>query len=137
EIVRRGVDQARAGHHRRGLGQPGREPEALHFPLHLIAGAGAAVIAVKGRRLQEKGFHHRGSPLAQSGRGTSGRQTWDIAPEGSTANSVPRQCTRSPNSEATKTAKLNRSRRGRSQKGPAYVPKSQSIRAFRNMREAR
>ncbi len=29
--------------------QPGGKPEALHFPLHPIAGAGTAVIAVEGR----------------------------------------------------------------------------------------
>src|SRR5471032_1715175 len=118
QVVRRGVDQPRSGHHGRGLGQPGGKPEALHFPLHLVARAGAAVVTLERRGLQEKGLHHRhtswpGKPgnnweLSKS-------QTWDIAPEGSTAKWVPRQCTVSPNSEVTNTAKLSRSRSGISQ----------------------
>ena len=42
-----------------------------------------------------------------------------MAPLGSTEKRVPRQCTVSPNSDVTNTAKLNRSRTGNSQKGPA------------------
>ena len=49
----------RARHHRGGLGQPGRKPERLDLALHLVARAGAAVIAVEGRGLQEKRLHHR------------------------------------------------------------------------------
>ena len=67
QIVRRRVDQARARHHRGGLGQPGGKPEALHFALHLVARAGAAVIAVKGRGLEEKRLHHRHTSCPEAG----------------------------------------------------------------------
>ena len=110
QIVRRRVDQARARHHRGGLGQPGGKPEALHLPLHLVARAGAAVIAVEGRSLEEKRFHRPWHKRTF--------RDWDIAPDGSTAKWRPRQCTVSPNSDVTKTAKLNRSRSGNSQNGP-------------------
>jgi len=42
-----------------------------------------------------------------------------MAPEGAIWKRLPRQCTVSPNSEWTKTAKLSRSRSGNSQAGPA------------------
>src|SRR6185437_10556150 len=60
ELVRRRVDQARAWDHGRRLRQPGGKPETLYFALHLIARAGAAVITVEGRSLEEKRFHGHG-----------------------------------------------------------------------------
>ncbi len=60
EPVRRRVDQLRAFDQRGRLGEPGRVPERAHLAPHLVARAGAAVVAVKGRRLQEKRLHHAG-----------------------------------------------------------------------------
>ena len=57
EIVRRRVDQLRAFDECRGLGQPCRIPERAHFALHLVARAGAAVVAVKGWSLQKERAH--------------------------------------------------------------------------------
>ena len=54
EIMRRRVDQLRALDHRRRLGQPRRIPERAHLALHLVARAGAAVIAVEGWSLQKE-----------------------------------------------------------------------------------
>ena len=126
KIVRRRVDQARARHHRRGLGQPGGKPEALDLALHLVARAGAAVIAVEGRGLEEKRLHHL--------RGLNRFRLVTIAPPGSTERRAPRQCTVSPNRDATNTAKLRRSRTGNSQAGPAWVAKIPSMRYLRNSR---
>ena len=47
---------------------------------------------------------------------------------------LPRQCTVSPNSDATNTAKLSRSRTATARAGPAWVPKIPSMRYFRNSR---
>ena len=53
QTVRRRIDQLRAFDQRRRLCEPGRIPERAHLALHLIAGAGAAVEAVEGRRVQK------------------------------------------------------------------------------------
>ena len=47
QAVRRRIDQLRAFDERGRLRQPGRIPERAHLALHLIAGAGAAVVAVE------------------------------------------------------------------------------------------
>ena len=57
QLVRGRVDQLRVLDQRRRLGQPGRVPEGLHFALHLVARAGAAVVAVEGRGLEEQCAH--------------------------------------------------------------------------------
>ncbi len=64
-------------------------------------------------------------------------QNWDKAPLGSTEKRLPRQWTVSPNSDVRNTAKLNRSRTGKSQDGPAQVPKISSMRRLRNSRAAK
>ena len=57
EIMRRRVDQLGAFDECRGLRQPRRIPERAHFALHLVARAGAAVVAVKGWSLQKERAH--------------------------------------------------------------------------------
>ena len=56
--MRRRVDQPGAFDQRGQLGEPRRMPEATHFALHLVAGAGAAVVTVEGRRLKKQGAHY-------------------------------------------------------------------------------
>ena len=72
--VRRRVHEARAFHQRRRLREPGREPEALDLAPRLVAGAGAAVEAVEGGRLEEQGPHHRPHPTPQAAARPSNRR---------------------------------------------------------------
>ena len=58
DVVRRAVEQLASGHQRGGLRQPGGIPEAGDFAPRLVARAGAAVEAVKGRRREEKRVVH-------------------------------------------------------------------------------
>ncbi len=60
QAVGRCVEHPAARHQRGGLRQPGRVPERLDLALGLIARARAAVEAVEGRGLEEKGFFHSG-----------------------------------------------------------------------------
>ena len=57
KVVRRRVDQLRALDQRRGLGEPRRIPERAHLALHLVARAGAAIVAVEGWSLQKECAH--------------------------------------------------------------------------------
>ena len=56
--VRRRVDQFRPFDQRGRLGEPGRIPERSDFAAHLIARAGAAIVAVERGGLQKQGAHH-------------------------------------------------------------------------------
>ena len=63
------VNQRAARHEGGGLRQPRRIPERSHLAFRLVARAGAAVEAVKGRRAQEQSFQQRGPSAAQSRNG--------------------------------------------------------------------
>jgi hypothetical protein len=62
EACGRSVHELAAGHQRRGMRQPGGKPEGAHLAPRLVAGSGAAVVAVEGRRVQEEGLPHRVRP---------------------------------------------------------------------------
>ena len=117
----------RARHHRRGLGQPGGKPEALHFALHLVARAGAAVIAVEGRGLEEKRFHRIGRTSTSVRTETSRRSA---RPKGGRPANAPSRRTATPrkpqNSKDPAAATARRARHG--------CRKYQSMRYFRNSR---
>ena len=58
QAMGRGIDELGVLDQCGRLRQPGRIPEGLHLTLHLVAGTGAAVVAVEGRSLKKKRAHH-------------------------------------------------------------------------------
>src|SRR5437899_6464310 len=93
EPGRRRVDETAAGDERRRLGEPRGVPERPDLAAGLIPGAGAAVEALKRRRMQKEGaqvvghsplsylIHPEGTPAADAEK-AGGREPGDDAPRG-------------------------------------------------------
>ncbi len=73
DVGRRRVDQRAARHAGRRLCEPRRIPERAHFAPRLIARAGAAVVALERRRVQEERLHLT-SPTAGDVRDRAGAE---------------------------------------------------------------
>src|SRR5438309_1227223 len=57
-LVRRGIQQPRAGNHPGWIGQPGGIPEGPDLTRRLVARTRTAVEVIIGWRIEEQGFHH-------------------------------------------------------------------------------
>src|SRR5262249_28251309 len=127
QSVRGSVDQPRLRHQGCRLGQPGRVPVGTDLTARLVARAGAAVEAFKGRRVEEQGsLKHQEISSVASVRSFAGWLTRISLPSRSTRNRWPAQCTVRPRKLTAQTARENASRKGTRQRRRQSTPRSRT-----------